>query len=275
MKSIFTKTLLACSTAACLLASSAASAGIFNPFTVKPTGNPSGTQRTAPFVADKITGNYVEVATFKPDGTFAVSLFWNAGQFVTNGGTAGIGSNVTGLGFDYNMYAVYKAPGTYTPGVKTAFQFDGSGGSLQVYLDKGANTDLINFTKPATGAGSFAFAGSGDDIVLANGLPVSGYGLLDPTLPTCGAAGINCGSFGSTTTFSLTADGKNFFVAPNPFYDLSFQSGQLNNFAPSGTQTINGSLDVSFGRVPEPASIGLLGLGLLGLGLTRRRRNQA
>jgi hypothetical protein len=87
-------------------------------------------------------------------------------------------------------------------------------------------------------------------MVVSNSNGLAGQGTLDPSLSTCGASGgglsgINCGSFGST-----------------PFYQLSFQSGQLNNFSPAGRQVINGSLDVAFGNnVPEPASIALLGLG--------------
>lgn len=270
MKKLFAKTLLACSAAACLLASTGASAAVFNPFTVAPPGPFVSRQ----FVADKITGNYVEVVTFNADNTFDVSLFWNAGQFVTNGGTAGLGAVTTGLGFDYNLYATYKASGTVsTSGFTTSFNFTPGSGNLEMYLDKGADTDLISYTAPTSGTGDFAFAGSGNDTLIATGDPLSGLGQLDPTLSTCGnGSGINCGSFGSTTSFALTSAGTMFFVAPLNFYDLSFQSGQLNNFTPSGTQTINGSLDVVFGRVPEPASAALLGLGLLGLGFTRRRK---
>ena len=50
-------------------------------------------------------------------------------------------------------------------------------------------------------------------------------------------------------------------------------SGQLNNFEVSGTQTINGSFDVVFkNNVPEPSSIALMGLGFIGLGFAGRKK---
>jgi hypothetical protein len=276
MKAFVAKTALACSLAAASLFGASAQAAVFPDFTVDPINTAQ-----ANFVADKITGNYVEVATFNGDGTFDVSLLWTAGQFASNDGSTTLTSFRTGLGSTYQMYALYKASGTVsTDGFKTTFNFTSGTGTLQMFLDTQFDTDLENgITQPGSGSGNFAIVGAGNDTVIATGEALAGQGTLDPTLSTCtngaGGSGINCGSFGSTTSFDLTAAGKLFFVAPSPFFNLSFQSGQLNNFDPSGTQVINGSLDVTFGNaVPEPGSIALLGMGLLGLGMARRRKQQ-
>jgi len=277
MKNTLRKTLMACAaTAVCAFSANVASAQttVFADFTVDPTGP------AANFVADKITGNYVEIANFTPSGTsapgtFTANLYWKAGAFVSNDGTNQINSSTTGLGVNYGIYALYSANGTFTmSGGQTNFTFTPGTGGLSVWLDPTNNTSYV-----AGSGNDFVGTGTADDIRLANGMPTSGNGYLDPNNSQC-TAGIFCGAFGSTTSFSLTDPGNAFFISPSPFYQLSFQSGQLNNFNPSGRQVLNGSLDVTFNGtggnpVPEPASLALLGLGLVGIGVSRRRRKKA
>lgn len=271
MKNVFQKTLIVFAIAASLgAASSTAMAQSFPDFRVAESSIAGAL--TNNLTADKITGNYVEVITFA-GSAFNVSLKWNAGQFVANDGTTPVGSQLGSVTANqYGLYALYQGSGTVsTTSTGTVFNFT-PGGSLRLFSD--ANSDTA-FGQPANGSTAWTTTNAADDRLLATGVPTSGQGTLNPSLSTCsagGGQGINCGSFGASSTFALTTDGSAYFVAPSPFYQLSFQSGQLNNFSPTGTQVINGSLDVIFGSaVPEPGSVALLGLGLAGLMMTRRR----
>ena len=239
------------------VASTGAMATVYPDFNVNASnyGGPS-------FTADKITGNYTEIATFGA-GTFDVSVLWQGGQFVKNDGTQALSAAQTGLGTDYGLYGLFQGSGTFTTSGGTS-HFSLGSGSLSLYGD--GNNDTT-FTAPGTGAGAWTTGNAGDDALLATGSILSGAGNLNPN----NCVGNLCGSFGQTTTFSLTNPaGTDFFAFPHPFYNLSLQSGQFNLFTPSGTVTLNGSMDAIF-AVPEPATIALMGMGLIGMGLGMRK----
>jgi hypothetical protein len=271
MKALVKKSVIAASIASAMLFAGAASAATANPFDfINPT---TGVKYTA----DSMTGSYKEVITFNADKTFNVALLFQATAF-NSGGSALYGGD-TGLSSTYGLYATYNVSGVYsTANNSTTFKFTPGSGDIAVYLDNNSSIYRTGgFTAPTSGAGAYKITGQNLDTLLATGVATDPS---DGTLAvgaTCGSNGINCGSFGSTTTLDLTKAGSGFFVSPSPFYNLSFQSGVLTSFSTQGTQTIDGTLNVVFQKgaeVPEPASLGLLGLGLLGLGVARRRKQK-
>lgn len=262
---------------AAVLSAGAVSAATFPDFQV----NPNPYYAAQPFTADKLTGNYVEVITFPTATTFEASIKFQGGQFVANDGESPLNAGRTGLGVGYALYALFQGSGTIAPGATPGSSIitASPGGNLDLFIDPGVNTATeTTFTNPATGGVPFGRANFADDIqVVSGGKVIFGRADLIPTLPTCssgGGSGINCGSFGQTNTFPLTAAGMAFFFDPAPFYRLAFESGQLNNFdVGGGRQEINGSLDLVFAAVPEPASLALVGLSLLGLCFVQRRKS--
>ena len=272
MKHLMNKTLIAAAmTAALSFVATSAIADTFVPFTVAEgsvTGTPTNT-----FEAGKVIGNYIEDVTLNADGTFTTKLLFNASTFGdTNGGSIGtsfLSSAQTPFASanQYAIYAVLTGSGTFSPTAVNGNNFTfNSGGSLVLSLDPNSDTQ---FTK---GTGSIGVVASPDDVTLATGQVVSGGGTLKP------CTGIDCGSFNTNTSFILQTAGLNFFTAPRPFYNMLLTSGQFDkiDFTKIGVvQRTTGSLDATFGSVPEPESIALMGVGLLGLGLSMRRRKQA
>ena len=263
LKKLLSAMLVAASLAA---AGSASAIGVFNEFTVNevvvPGANVSGFANPA-LVADKLNGSYVERLTVTGLNTFSAQGFATFSQYLDTDGTVVLESLLgafepTG---GYLLRAVFSATGTITgPNL-----FSSNNTAFSLYLDPNKNT-TATFALLNSGSVAPILGGTSDDILLATSLMGVGTGNLNGPP---GAFNIDF------SDFTLSTFGATFFTAPRPFYmdvrvngDYDVVSQVDGDLA---TRNITGDVSAVF-QVPEPSSIGLLGLALVGLAALRRRK---
>lgn len=275
MKFSMRKALIAAAVGATLSAGSAFAAPAF-------TVNPNtllGGNLFQTFTADFISGTSSELLALDPVTLTATGSGWV--QFTSfSDGSNVIGSGTSGLNFQfssitgYKLYLTFDLKDTYNAANSTgAFGAAGSSYDLtkldfQVWLDKDYDTTFTNASVAgAVPVGATVNTGNAD-ILLGSGGLINGSAEFNAQ----GGVGQN-----AIATFSLTDDGKKFFIAPSPFYTVAFD--EFNNTTQglaikdgyAAITNASGGIDFN-GKVPEPTTASLIGMGLLGLGAMSRKR---
>lgn len=258
---------LASALAAVPFAASAYIVGL--PLTIQETGVGISAKKTQ-FDVDRLNGQYDEVVTFLDATHFTTTAIFKAGSWYKDGDVAQ--THMNNIDNGYGLYAKFIASGTYSVDGFGKTSFNATNNAIQLFVDRDQDT------KYKVGAVS---TGAYGDLTLSAGSTADDT-LLGSAVST-GAAGGSSNPAGTAKgdfrvvfdDWALSATGQSYFIKPSPFYMVLDLNGNFNSFNPvAGTsvQLLNNSANASWGKVPEPASLALVGVALLAVGVATKRR---
>ncbi len=240
-------------------------------FTVDPNNafGATGGPHPGAFQANFITGSSSTLVTLNANNTTASGAgYVDFSAFVNNG--SNVLGTVSGLNNTWQMwgeftYTIALASGTYASPNST---YNVTGLHVNFWVDPSIAT-ATTFTQATAAGGAASVTHGADSFQFANADLLVGVANIN----SLGGTGFN-----STNSFALlNPQGTSLFTAPVPFYN--FQFDEFNNTS-QGVTVVAGSHitinqtsgGVDFNRIPEPATLALLGIGLLGIGASTKRR---
>lgn len=275
------------------------------PFTVTPS-EVDPDSGVSSFQADEMTGGFSAVVQVDESGSFAETGLIDVGNFKFE--DSSLAARDTGLGVGYDLFTLFRAEGQVTSlttdgsGNVTDFTVSFSdflgefwadpldGDTTSTFEASGAgndpgDTEFLGFTgqdssSQFTDAGSSAghsLTNTSDDVLVLS-VTMDDFlrgSALGANLGTSDAQG----SFRVTSDFGLFTDFIDFDSLLSAIkLEATGQFGSTTNFELLDDGSIknarfnNTSANITF--IPEPQTVGLLGLSLVGLGLAARRRRR-
>jgi len=153
--------------------------------------------------------------------------------------------------------------------INWAFTFTGGASGNGILTTDGLSGGFYNISGisgTSSGGTILSLLPAGNDPVPCLGGCLSSDNKLFPGSPALDFFGF---------TFRTVSDDFNIYFDSGNYHDLSLKAWRshcLTGCSSSDSNAIAARINFSITQVPEPATLGLLGLGMLGLGIARRRK---